>query len=388
MSRPVARTRPTRRGDSGIAGGILVAAGLMLGVGVVFAGIYLSTQTKKGLIFGQGNRQSGEIVKQDYNFAFPRPFAGWANDVEAQNELDVNVLAYQREGDSHGWIALAVRDFGSREPQPTDLKERMMSHLFRGFDNLPPELSTEAVTVDGKPAEKATFRAVYRKTGDTCVGEALIMNYKGIGYWIYTWAPERDLPVVEEELDEYTKKFRLLELRENWAPTRVPEQVHRSKSGLFRITDYERLWIQPKGREPTDEDEKGELVLESKLKTGVKRDFYPTAYLVVIVTDADGDARKYVEDRYAIFDDVKFEEIEGELIGDVPNSGPMEPALPVQRLKVVRGGEGTIRTADKYVLFASIKTDDHLIIAEASCPYREREVWEKRLAQIVGSLRE
>ena len=60
----------------------------------------------------------------------------------------------------------------------------------------------------------------------------------------------------------------------------------------------------------------------------------------------------------------------------------------VTRLKVSPGGAYASKSAEKLVVYAAIETPDGVVVAEASCPWAQREVWEKRLIQLVGSLRQ
>ena len=180
-----------------------------------------------------------------------------------------------------------------------------------------------------------------------------------------------------------------MDYRDNWAPTAIVERVHRSKDGLYRITDAERVWDTPKGKDPTDEDEKAVLFLRGVLKGRDRRDFNPTADLVVLVLDGGGDAlatgKKYVENRYGQLPEAKIEELSTPPEGDPP-IGSEEGGIPSVRFKVTRGGADSLRSADKLVVVSAVESEGKVIVAEAACPWRERAIWERRLVQFVGTL--
>jgi hypothetical protein len=277
---------------------------------------------------------------------------------------------------------------------PHELKDRAVEELSRVFANLPPEPPTETTTWAGHEALRWQFRGEHKKTGAVCVGEAYLLAYKGVGYWFYVWTAERDAPVVAAELEDLRDRFRTLELRENWTEKVGAEVVYRGPSGKYRLSNYEAIWDRPAGIDPAGEDPKADLVLRAELKGRAKRDFRPRAMLVVMSLAEPGEpsdvGSRYIRARNTLDADVfgptQISDRTGEPEGD-PAVGPDPAAAPTYRLRISRGGPKASRASEKLVVYAAIRSGGDVIVAEGSCPWSEREVWERRLVQLVGSLR-
>ncbi len=174
-----------------------------------------------------------------------------------------------------------------------------------------------------------------------------------------------------------------------------PEIVYTSQIGKYRLSNYEKIWEKPLA-EPRDEDPNGDLLLKGTFRrAGQSRmNLLSTAKLVVIVLVKSGDteeAVRYVKRRYEIegskdIAPTDFTEITGEPLGEAP-PGEVKAHAPITRLKVRPGGATADPASEKLVVYSVIKVGDDVVLAEGSCSWSEREVWEQRLIQLVGSLR-
>jgi hypothetical protein len=387
-SRDRSKLVPKRRsGDFGSA--ILAIAGVMMLLMIGLTFVFFAIRSKQGLISQSEITSTTELRNLEFNFALAKPPEGWLRDQETQNSLGVNVVAYRRS-EPVAWVALGVSDFEKRNPKPYELQKKMTDQLLRVFDNLPEQLATKDGELAGHPAQLCEFRGVYKPTGDTCFGYCYLLAYQGIGYWLYLWAPERNFGSVGQELMQVKAGFRTLDLRDDWKERAPQQRVYLSPDKTYRVTDYERLWEKPKRKDPKDEDELADLFLQAQLKSKERNDFPPTAdFVVLILGEAAGDplaaARDYIERRYKRIPEISVQEWTGEPAGDPP-VGPEENDKPVVRLKVSYGSDA-LRSADKLVVFTAIPIGDRTIVAEGSCSWRERAIWERRLMQLTRSLR-
>ena len=195
------------------------------------------------------------------------------------------------------------------------------------------------------------------------------------------------------EFDAMRGRFRTLDQRDKWVGAAVPEATFRSvkPSSRFRLTSPEKIWAVPH-LEPTDEDPAAELLLKGVLKGRGRRDFNPEALAVVMVVPATAEAsevaEEYVRKRFTrdpnVFGPTAIAEVTGEPAGDAPAAAA---GIPVRRLKVSPGGPDASKVAEKLVVFSAMKSGDAVVIAEANCPWSQKEVWERRLVQFVGTLR-
>ncbi|MGL6076056.1 MAG: BRcat domain-containing protein [Fimbriiglobus sp.] len=392
-SRSSQAAAPVRRpGNSGSWKFFLAIAGFItLMVGVILGAVLL----KKTMRPSENSSSSPELLVPDRNFAF-KPPVGWVKDTDMQNSLGVNAIALQREKAPHGWMALHVIDFKERNALTAELREEMMRVLNRQFQFIPPDLNFEDTLWGSLPARKAAFRGELKTNNVVCVGEVHVLSHKGLGYWLYTFAAEAEASALATDLGSMLGQFRVLEQRANWKEAVSNELVYRSQkpNGIFRISNYEKIWTN-RDTELASEDPNAELVLRGVLKGKGRRDFHPEADLVVMVVsnsgaDAMRAAKEYVSARYTkdpeTFGKKNVTEVTTQPSGD-EQIGPESKQAPVMRLQISPADANISRASEKLVVYSAIIVGDKLVIAEASCPWPQRETWEKRLIQLTGSLR-
>ena len=376
---------------------LLTVGGVLLAFGVIGAVLYAAMMLKRGITHGDPGQAGGEreVVVEDKNFAYRFPGPPWAQDQETKNALGVHAFGLKRAEAPEAWAALEVSEYGTHTPGEADLRERMANQLNRVFANLPAEPSLEPATWAGQDARRCQFRAEHKTTGTVCLGEVYLLGHKGVGYWFYAWTAERDAAAVAHEFDDLRGRFRLLDRRANWSGKTGTEVVFRGPGKVnYRLTAHEAIWKKPAGLAPTDEDPEADLLLKAELKGRQQRDFPPQATVVVLVLDEGGDpaevAGQYVRKRHTldpeVFGPTKITEVTEDPVGDPP-PGPDDGGAPTTRLKVSPGGENASRSAEKLVVYAAVKSGDAVVVAEGSCPWTQRAVWERRLIQIVGSLK-
>lgn len=385
---------PPRRRASGNPFPVMLAlGGAMLLLGVIAAALFLAMRVRSTDATA-GGAAGNEVVVADKNFAYKMPGPPWEKDPATQNALGVTAFALHRAEAPEAWVALSVSDYEKRSPPPAEMREKMHDHLNRLFLDVAPDLALEPAKWAGQDARKCQFRGRHKTTDTICVGECYLLSYRGVGYWWYAWAAERDVAAVADELTAMRGRFRLLDQRKNWSEEVATEAVYRSESGKYRLSNFEKIWSKPDGSDPKDEDPKADLLLKGVLKGRQRRDVNPTAALVVLVLPGGGDpmtvAGKYVRKRHTpdaeLFGPTAITELTGDPVGDPP-VGDEKAVAPVARLKVSPGGENASKSAEKLVVYSAIKVGDEVIVAEGSCPWAQRAAWERRLMQLVGSLR-
>ncbi len=363
----------------------MAVMGVLGVVVVILTVVMVASIAKRGGANRGSNVPAGVFRKTDLNFEIAKPPEPWMIDAATQNQVGANVIGYKRTAPD-GWMTLSVRDYKDRQPRPSEITERTREQLARVFDNLPVDLQGEEISWGGHSGRKIAFRATAKDSGEPVVGEMRALGHQGIGYWVLTWCRESDQAALEPELALFRNSFQVLQERTSWKPSSSQEMVFRPTSGFYTVTDPERVWSKPKGKDPTDEDPKADFLLKGKLKVTGRRDFSPEADLVILLLDPAGDpngtARKYVEERLNLVPDTKIETVEGGPEGDPPAAGADGDVATVVRLQA-RRGEASTGTADKFVVFRAFEVNGKLLVAEATCPLRERSVWERRLIQLV-----
>ncbi len=381
--RLAAPTLPASRG-TGVGSSLWVIGGVLLAIAVLGGVVASAVALKRNLGGRTPVIASANVRDPDRNFTFGTPGIDWATDPDTRNALAVNVIGLRRVNGPETWAALAVRDFGSRTPLASELRDAMTAALGRVFDNLPPEPALEPTIWAGQPASVWKFRGQHKTTGAVCAGEAVATTHKGVGYWFYGWAVERDFNPTD--IQQVRDGFKLLDGRTNWRPAAASEVTFRSPAGGYRLTAYENIWESV----PTSDD----LELRGVLKGRGNRDFPPRAAVRVWrtagpgdpVAVADGRVRKENTRDPAAFGPTAFDELTEPPAGDAP-PGPEATGTAVRRLRATSGSDDTGKSV-RLVVFAGVRVGGDVMTAEASCPWDEREIWERRLVQLVGSLRE
>ncbi|HET6576401.1 MAG TPA: hypothetical protein VFG68_22570 [Fimbriiglobus sp.] len=376
---------------------LMTIGGVMLLFGVIGAALYVAMLAKRTITQVEtGPPPSREVVVADKNFAYTFPGPPWEQDQETRNALDVHAFGLRRTEPPGAWAALEVSDFGAQSPTEGELRDKMSDQLRRVFLNLPEELPLEPATWAGLDARRCRFRGERKGTGSVCSGEVYLLGHKGFGYWFYTWSAERDAAELATQFDDLRARFRVLDGQpgEGIRPA-APGTVFRGTAANYQLTGEASVWKKPEGLAPTDEDPKADLLLKGELPSRRKSDFPPRATLVVLVLKDEGDAAdvggKYVRKRHTldpeVFGPTKFVELTGEPEGDALPA-PEAAGTPPMRLRVTPGGENAARSAEKLVVYSAIRVGDVVVVAEGSCPWSERAVWERRLIRVVGSMRE
>ena len=386
-----AKTRPARRGPLAAVGGpvvAVIAAVLVLGTVTAVTAITLANRGGRTKVDGE----PVELVAADQNFAVTPP-AGWVADPATQNTLGVNAFAYRHPG-GKAWVALAVRDYDTRAPFPTELKGAVVTALDKAFVGVARNPPYAPATLGGKPAEKASFRGETRAGSTPCVGEVTILSYQGVGYWLYAWAVESEAAAVAAGLDQFRDSFRLLDRRESWTPKAMPETIFRGvkNDSLFALSTRSPAWKKADGLDPASETPPAELLLTGKIQA--KGDRGPTATVAVFVVNPEGEpqaqAEKLVRARHtpdeAVFGPTAIAPAPGEIEGDPATLGEAMPKLPVARFTVKATGPGASASSDKLVVVSATPIGGKTVVAEAVCPLNQRAIWERRLVQLVGSL--
>lgn len=375
----------------------MTVGGVLLCFGLIAAALYAAMMAKRGGTHVESNSQApSEVVVADKNFAYTFPGPPWIQDQETRNALGVHAFALKRTEPPDAWAALDVSTFGNQTPTEADLRDRMIEQLRRVFLHLPEELPTEPAKWAGLDARRCQFRGERKGTGTVCTGECYLLASKEVAYWFYSWSAEGDAAELAPQFDTLRARFRVVndQKSEGIRPA-VTEVVYRGTSADYKLSADPSVWKKPPGLAPMDEDPAADILIRGELPGRQKRDFPPRATLVGLVLKDAGDPSsvggKYVRKRHTLDPDVfgptKIVELSGEVEGAAPPT-PTDGGITATRLRVSPGGENASRSAEKLIIYSAIRVGDSVVVAEGSCPWSEREIWEGRLIRLVGSLRE
>lgn len=337
----------------------------------------------------RSTRASAEL--DELNLAFDPPGDPWALDDPMRVKLGTPVRLVYRRQNPVAYIAVGARDFETRHPRASELRDGLMGPLQKVCDNLRVEDDMPGAKWLGKPARAFRFRAQSREgnIGGVCHAVA----HQGVGYWVICWCGEDDIDALLPEFEAARDRFRLLTRRDRWRPREGTTNDFRGDRADYRLTDTEGIW-KPAESKPEDEDPQADLHLRAKIKRR-GADFPDEADLLVYVVDGGGgdplqDARKFVEEKRAA--EVRrandsfsptFKELTGVPDGELsPNAG--DASSPVIRIQsTVPGASGQARL----IVVSGTRVNDKLVVVHAWCEWAQRPAFEAAFMQIAGSLR-
>lgn len=363
---------------------VVVGVALMAGVGLM---VYFRINPIRS---GGGGASAGEM--RERNLTFDPPGAPWVQDDDTRVLLGAPFfLVYKREN-PEAYMAFGSRNYDTRNPRPSELREGLMRPLNVLFD----ELTTTKIEGGkwlGEPAAAFEFRGLGKKTGQTWVGECHAVAAKGLGYWSVCWTGEGDSKAAFAEFDETRGRFRLLTARDKWSPKEGETRPFGGHKFDYQVLDGEGIWSEPAEPKANEFDPAGNLYLQAKEKRK-GRDTPLEAELLVLVldpTEADPLAQgvKYVKAwRTAEVEKTPgvklvYTERSGPPDGDPAN--PIEPTAPVARFEEKAQGASA---ANRLRVVSARRMGEKVVVVTAWCPWADRLVFEDRLTQIAGSLRE
>jgi hypothetical protein len=362
---------------------VVVGFALMAGVGLM---VYFKFNPVRSR---GGGGAPGEL--RERNLAFDPPGAPWVQDDDTRTALGPPFfLVYKREN-PEAYMAFGSRDYDTRMPRPSELNEgltRPVNQLFEEVTTTPIEKGTWL----GKSATAFEFRARGRRGGGTVVGECHAVAAKGFGYWSVCWTVEGDAQDVFPDFDKTRGRFRLLDLRDKWTAREGITKPFGGHRLNYQVLDGEGIWSEPSGQKADEFDPAADMYLRAREKRK-GRDFPDEAELLVLALDPAGDdplaqGVKYVKDRRTAEETtpgvkVLFLDRTGPSEGDPAN--PIDPIAPVVRFQ--EKVEGAM-SRNRLRVVSAARIGDKVVVVSAWCAWEDRRLFEDRLTQIAGSLRE
>ncbi|MFO0800774.1 MAG: hypothetical protein U0804_25185 [Gemmataceae bacterium] len=384
-TRPAARAVPSSPVSTGNTL-LLVVVGVAMLMGVALM-VYFRINP---LRTGGATASPGEM--RERNLTFDPPGAPWVQDDDVRVKLGAPFfLAYRREN-PEAFMAFAARDYDTRNPRPSELRDGLLRPLNTLFD----ELTTNKVENGkwlGEPAVGFEFRGLGKKSGQTWVGESHAVAAKGFAYWSICWTAEGDSAAAFPEFDGVRGRFKLLTARDKWTPKEGTTRPFGGHKYDFQVLDGEGIWSEPPDAKAEEFDPAGNLYLRAKEKRK-GRDFPLEAELLVLVLPPAGDdplaqGVKHVQEARR----AEVEKTPGVKLVFTPRTGDVEgdPANPIdETAPVARFEEKAVgaRGANRLRVVAARRMGEKVVVVTAWCAWEDRLVFEDRLKQIAGSLRE
>lgn len=148
---------------------------------------------------------------EKFNFKYVFPAKDWSDDDATRVALQANVAL--RRSDPAGWMALAFKDYRTRNPREGEVVDAAVAALSGYFENLEWQRA-DGGKLGGLPARRFLFQGEAAKK--VMSGECQALAHQGVAYWLATWAPAGTEAALQGEFADLRARFGLLREREGW----------------------------------------------------------------------------------------------------------------------------------------------------------------------------
>jgi hypothetical protein len=206
-------TAPTQAGNSVLLFVLVGVAALVLFLGIVIAVIVIlanrdtskstdrATDTTKGQLTNKGKDGNAGALGNEYTivnkqikdevvFHLRWSKDAWAPQFDVRDNLKA-VLALEQLPGKNSWFAIAVRDFGHRNPRDGELRQEGQ-YLVAGHFKGEPDITEQP---DGKFLDQRALRFRFAgkdKEGTPWRGVCFAVAYHGLGYWLMAGSSDLD----------------------------------------------------------------------------------------------------------------------------------------------------------------------------------------------------
>jgi hypothetical protein len=199
---------------------------------------------------------AGAYESTQYNFRFQAPPAPWKEDM--QTRLDLRTGVALRRTDPNAWLALLTTDYHTRTPTDADMVDegvrRLKAHFKEGLEwEQRPDTQ-----LAGRRAQRLEF--VARVHGVEMTGEADLLAYNGVGYWLLTWAPTESQGALAGDWDRVRAGFALGKEREGWAVPPPKQLTLAGTKAPYTLRYVEGIWEKQDNPAAYDPDADGALL--------------------------------------------------------------------------------------------------------------------------------
>jgi hypothetical protein len=386
-ARPAPRTRVV----------LLVALGIALAVVspvVYFAVSHWSSQPADPSRLGPVHELEGMVrnlsQKSELAFRLHLPKDVWKPATDLKQNLGAVVAV--RRAEPEVWLAVAVRDFGSRKPRDAELLAEALDRLGNHFgDRVAFGPKPEASELAGQPAQRLEFKGTHNSV--TWRGECHMLGYQGLGYWLFVAASE--LATAQQQLTDLHKEpgqgLVLASARRGWTEQPPEIETFRAAGLAFDVKGPKGVWLG--GFDARTVDDHGVLYLHGrdlKEKDPTRKNIKSALVLVTALEkmlDADAAlkaARAQLEEKV---------QVDSYKMGLADEKPTPETALGIAR----KFGTNEARLIElclsindepkRFVVLAVVPLAERAYVFRCECAWEYRQAWRSDFIELLGTLR-
>jgi hypothetical protein len=381
---PTLRIRKPRRGQRSRFVPALVSfvvAFLLTGAGVW--AVYWALFTPKAGSSGEAQLPN----TQDANFRFVLPSGAWKSDSRAVSGLNVN-CALTRSAPPNSY-AIYYRDFKTRMPTAPEIQDTTLTKLRSYFQPLEWEPKVDSPNRLGgqSPALHVDFEGT-DPNGIPMSGECMVVAYKGLAYWFFTWCPTAVKDAASPEWETIRAGFSLLDAREYWQETPRKPEYHEVEDLPFEQGYFRENWTPQKADRW---DPNARLAFLGRDPSEKFNDAKKAASYMVIVRDKEDGLKSAVDAAKKYFKDQQLADYPDTVIRPIKDKkGVAEdrPAtLGTEQGQLVKMQVQNHESRERYVVLGIIPTPQHVLILRGECDYGRKDYWDLEFMALIKSFR-
>lgn len=374
----------------------LLALVLMMGL----AALVLVLLANKGSSPTQGTGKTaglprpGERVRGDYSiptrsetvFQFAWSADTWSPDFDVQDNLQA-ALALKRRFPK-GWLAIVVKDYGTRNPREDELKKDGAFLVGKVFEKEPEKSEPKATRLLDQPAWQFNFSGK-GKDGEKWYGVCYALGYRGLGYWFIAGAGgfrEADEMLKNAVQPGKETAWFWPESRKNWAEKAPETEVFKGAKHPLSLRVVKGQWKPLPGLEDFEGADLGLYGAHEDERFGtVKNNAKDGAVLVIVAkTESktpkaalDEYVKKLTEEKVGESGDYKLAPVGGK---DAEDDTFKLGGRPAARAELVLSFDKEPR---RYYLIAVTVDDGQMYVVRCECAWNVRDYWKNEFTALL-----
>jgi hypothetical protein len=295
-------------------------------------------------------------------------------------------------------MTLMYRDFQTRQPRDAELIDETLNRVRGYLANVEYEVKPkdDKAKLGGQDAVRLEFQG--EDPQHVLVdGECLAMTYRGVGYWLFTWAPADDALALAKEWDALRHGFTLGDQREGWKPVPPKTLTVQGDRLPYKLEYVESVWQKQErdgydpradavllGYDPKDKDARqGGLAATVQVLALEK-----TADLDAAVKEAKDAVLEIEKEKEASTDNYAFPGATLNVVDDknLPNADNNADVGAfhghISKFEAKKSADHS-----RYAVLAVVRLDEGVLVVVCECAWARRDYWEQEFTPLLAKLR-
>ncbi len=403
----VLRPPSRRRALPGWLIALFLVVGVFGGMAVLVLGAIVASNN-----WGGGKHETPGISNdekkafaQQGNFHFEPPAGPWERDAKARLGAGTAVAYHRSRPD--GFMALIFRDYQTRQPRDAELIDEGLTRLRDHMKDVEYAIKPkdDQAKLGGQQGVRFEFQCEDKDDHVQMHGECLATTARGVGYWLYTWAPVDDADDEADQWADLRGKFALADQRAGWTEkppnllsvtgNKLPYRL--DYAGYDREKKKEGLWEK---QDADGYDPHADLVLLGyDPRDDGPRTAARAATVQVLALDKAADLPAAVKEaKDALLEIEKHPTNDGGYLyaGAALNSESLKNLANADNDAAIGGFKGHLlkleaqQSADhsNYVVLAVVRLDSGDVLAVVcECGWDVRDFWDQEFTTLLAKLR-